>query len=189
MPEFDIKQLCEMANVSPRTVHFYIQQGLIPAASSPGPGARYTRGHLSRLRLIRLLQQQHLPLAEIAKRLTGLADKQVEQILAETSPRRAPESRSALEYIRGVLTESGRLQPGGTPPVQAKASQLRARPAEATLSSGTARARSQWDRFTLADGVELHVRRPVSRLDQRRLDKLLAAARTVFDDAEGKEQS
>jgi DNA-binding transcriptional MerR regulator len=101
--EFDIKELSERSGATPRTVHFYVQQGLLPPAGSPGPGARYGEGHVSRLKLIRLLQKQHLPLAEIARRLKGLTDEQVQGLLHETKARRANESGSALDYIRNIL--------------------------------------------------------------------------------------
>ena len=105
LADLDINELCERADVTPRTVHFYVQQGLLPPAGSPGPGARYTEGHVSRIKLIRLLQKQHLPLSEIAKRTRGLSDEQVTGLIAETKQRRAESKGSALDYIRGVLAE------------------------------------------------------------------------------------
>jgi hypothetical protein len=41
--------------------------------------------------------------------------------------------------------------------------------------------RSQWDRLVLGPNVELHVRRPLSRLEQRRVERLIAIARQVLD--------
>ena len=55
-------------------------------------------------------------------------------------------------------------------------------------AQSTAPARSQWERFSISDGIELHIRRPQSRLDQRRIDKLMAAARAIFDDSTQEEQ-
>ncbi|MBA2301042.1 MAG: MerR family transcriptional regulator, partial [Acidobacteria bacterium] len=40
--------------------------------------------------------------------------------------------------------------------------------------------RSQWDRLTLTNGIELHVRRPLAREQQRLLDKMMLAARNIF---------
>jgi len=183
--EFDIKALAEEAQVTPRTVHFYVQQGLLPPASSPGPGARYGEGHLSRLKLIRLLQNQHLPLAEIAKRLKGLTDEQVGALLAESRrERQSTTHKSALEYIRGVLAE-GSAPAVGRSGIPAVASRWplpgRSQQAPPGLSSPAAEpVRSQWERLMLIDGIELHVRRPLSRVQQRQLDKLMAAARTIF---------
>lgn len=36
--------------------------------------------------------------------------------------------------------------------------------------------RSQWDRIALADGIELHVRRPLSHRDDRLVERLVAFA-------------
>jgi DNA-binding transcriptional MerR regulator len=177
--DLDIKTLCERAGVTPRTIHFYIQQGLLPPAGTVGPGARYTEGHLLRLRLIRLLQKEHLPLAEIAKRLKGFTDAQVGALLEERRQRKTPARGSALEYVRNVLqaAETPRLfEVHSTPATVARLASTR--PEAATIEP----SRSQWERFVLADGVELHVRRPLTRGEQRRLDQVLSAARQIFDD-------
>ena len=181
-----------------RTVHFYVQQGLLPPAGAPGPGARYTQGHVSRLKLIRLLQKQHLPLAEIAKRLKGLTAGQVDDLLHEARARRASERGSALDYIRGVLNEPSALSTssfGGS-----RLSALASRPERGKVAGDAQRpraqspraqspepgpqgpldGRSQWDRLTLTDGIELHVRRPLAREQQRQLDKIMLAARNIF---------
>jgi hypothetical protein len=42
--------------------------------------------------------------------------------------------------------------------------------------------RSQWERIQLDDGIELHVRRPLTRHQQRLLDKLLAEVRRIFEE-------
>ena len=165
--------------MTPRTVHFYVQQGLLPPASSPGPGARYSEGHVQRLMLIRLLQKQHLPLAEIGKRLKGLSDAHVSALIAETQTRaRAPQG-SALDYIRGVLTS-------GAPAAAADVSRSRtpflpAASSVASSQSPVGPTRSQWDRLSLTDGIEVHVRRPLARTQQRQLDRLIAAARDIFE--------
>jgi DNA-binding transcriptional MerR regulator len=185
MADFDITELCARADVTPRTVYFYVQQGLLPPAGSPGPGARYSEGHLARIRLIRLLQTQHLPLAEIARRTKGLSDEQIAALIAQTKQRRTDARGSALDYIRGVLAEP-RTQANTThssAPHTVKPRSILG------LADGAAvpvvAERSQWERYTLSDGLELHVRRPMSRVEQRRFDKLIAAARKIVGDAEG----
>jgi hypothetical protein len=40
--------------------------------------------------------------------------------------------------------------------------------------------RSQWDRIALTDDIELHVRRPLSRQDHRRVERLITIARQVL---------
>jgi DNA-binding transcriptional MerR regulator len=178
--QFDLKVLCGRADVTPRTVHFYVQQGLLPPASAPGPGARYGEGHLVRLALIRLLQKQHLPLAEIAKRLKGLSDGQVSALLAETQARARAPRGSALDYIRGVLTNDASSRGVDRHAALRQSSSV----SSSTLAGEQTPAspvRSQWDRFSLTDGIEVHVRRPLARTQQRQLDRLIAAARDIFE--------
>jgi DNA-binding transcriptional MerR regulator len=182
--EFDLKTLCVRAEVTPRTVHFYVQQGLLPPAGSPGPGARYGEGHVARLRLIRLLQKQHLPLAEIAKRMKGLTDVQVAGLIAEAKERRQADRGSALEYIRSVLGEA-RATPSTPMALSAPQPAPRmwaGRVGAAEPASTPQPGRSQWDRFTFADGIELHVRRPLTRMQQRRLGRLITAASGIFEE-------
>lgn len=194
MTELDIKELCEKTGVTPRTIHFYVQQGLLPAASAPGPGARYGQGHVSRLRMVRLLQKQHLPLAEIAKRMKGLTDAQVDQLVSETRQVRSSRG-SALDYIRTVLaepnvSESTPLRAEALAFSQSKSSSAPAGSVRSTAAlTPTTPGRSQWERYTFADGFELHVRRPLSRTEQRQLDKLMSAARAIFNGVEEGDQS
>jgi DNA-binding transcriptional MerR regulator len=185
--EFDLKELCEQGRVTPRTVHFYVQQGLLPPAGAPGPGARYGKGHLARLKLIRLLQKEHLPLAEISQRIRGLNDDQVRALVEEARAKQGAAPRSALDYIRGVLSgEQSGSKAATERSVRFRASSQAPEAAQSILSHNTPAERSQWERLTLADGLEVHVRRPLARLLQRLLVRLLAAARAIFS-SEGEE--
>jgi DNA-binding transcriptional MerR regulator len=194
-PEYDLKTLCDRAKVTPRTVHFYAQHGLLPPAGAPGPGARYGRGHELRLTLIRLLQKQHLPLAEISRRMKRLTDAQVGELIADTRERTSNEGGGALEYIRGLLAEKAESPAREPGPRSAPAARLwrtsRSSNALAAVpeparrfhvSASSALSRSQWERFALADGIELHVQRPLTRLQQKKLDRLLVAARDLFQE-------
>jgi len=40
--------------------------------------------------------------------------------------------------------------------------------------------RSQWERLSLGPNIELHIRRPLSRLEQRRVERLITIARQVL---------
>ena len=102
--DYSLQDLCSLADVTPRTVRYYIAEGLLPRPSGQGPGSHYDDGHLSRLRLIKRLQKEHLPLSEIRRRLEGMRDEDVEQI-STGSPMRVAEG-TALDYLRGVLGSS-----------------------------------------------------------------------------------
>ena len=53
-PRYSIGELAELGRVSRRTVHFYVQQGLIDPPEGRGRGSYYAAPHL---------EQQHLVLA------------------------------------------------------------------------------------------------------------------------------
>src|SRR5918992_5075839 len=108
MDSFDLSELSAAAGVTPRTVRYYVQQGLLPSPGTRGPGTRYERAHLDRLQLIRRLQRLHLPLAEIRKRLEALDDDGVRGALAAQPEQ--PGGSAALDYVRDVLArQSARM--------------------------------------------------------------------------------
>src|ERR671913_1542688 len=74
MPDdpYTLIDLARLADVTPRTVRYYVAQGLLPSPEAAGPATRYGEAHLARLRLIKRLQRDHLPLAEIRLRLERL---------------------------------------------------------------------------------------------------------------------
>ena len=167
----DLAQLCEAAEVTPRTVRYYIQQGLLPAPESRGPGAHYHEGHLARLRLIRRLQEEHLPLGEIRQRLERLTDTDVDRLL-----RGAPEKTRetpALSYIRGVLAGEGPRA------LSAAAVRLSESPGTFNDVMRPHSSRSTWERIALTPDIELHIRRPLARRESRLLDRLLEFAREL----------
>ena len=179
---YDIKELCAEAGVTPRTVHFYIQRGLLPPAGSLGPGARYDQGHAARLKLIKLLQKEHLPLSEIRRRLESLDDAKVRELVSQPTWNAQIADSSAVDYIRGILAGAHRMtsQPAAGSLFR---SQTAAPPLEensAAYSTCRPAERSQWDRVVLAPDVELHIRRPLSRSKNRKIDALIQHARETL---------
>lgn len=200
----DLAELSARADVSVRTIRFYIQQGLLPSPESRGPGAHYTAEHLDRLRLIKRLQREHLPLAEIRRRLEGLGAAEIARLAEETAAR--PRS-SARDYIRQALSEPGaKLRAAETPPGSGDRGAGSGMPDLASMRVASAMApmhalgavsdvavprepakprppaRSQWERIVLAPDVELHLRRPLSREQNRQVERLMEAARVIFEE-------
>jgi DNA-binding transcriptional MerR regulator len=204
---FDLAELAAAADVTPRTVRYYVQQGLLPAPAARGPGTRYERGYLDRLQLIRRLQREHLPLAEIRKRLDALDDDGVRDALVGAGGVRG--ETSALDYVRDLLARQS-LRTAESPPAAAGAAPSApvasssaaphggaqklspvagaftrmlgaARPPDAGfVQQSTRSTRSTWERIPIAPDVELHVRRPLSREQNRQVERLLEAARDLF---------
>ena len=142
---YTLTELADLAGVSPRTVRYYLHQGLLPTVGVSGPGAKYDDTHLARLRVIRRLQRAHQPLAEIRNQLETLDDAAIAELSSMGAAPRPP--NSALDYIRQITAPQGsRLQrtesPGagtpramGTAPAMVTAPAMRITPApSATLA-------------------------------------------------------
>lgn len=175
--DLDLDALADAAGVTPRTVRYYVQQGLLPSPGTRGPKTRYDRGLLDRLQLIKRLQRQHLPLSEIRHQLESLDDDGVRAKLGAMPE--LPLKDSALGYVRSVLEKS-------EPSLGAR---HRRRPEEPqaglfendpAASRGKYAAKSTWERIPLARDIELHVRRPLTREQNKLVDRLLDAAKNIL---------
>ncbi len=205
--KFSLADLADLVGVTPRTVRYYVAQGLLPSPGQVGPGARYTDGHLDRLRLIRRLQHEHLPLAEIRARLKPLRDDEVRDLLGAEPA--TPAEGAAIDYIRTVLAKSMGIE-RGEPTASPRSLAPAASDPSGSAGSGLLRSidirsfgdpdpsqpikpppqskpppqhvadRSQWDRVALTPDIELHVRRPLSRLQNKQVDRLIAIARELL---------
>ena len=204
---YDLNELAEAAGVTTRTIRYYVSQGLLPSPATRGPGTRYDRGHLDRLQLIKRRQRQHLPLAEIRRQLESLDDAGVRELLI--SAPESPKPSNALSYVRELLGKEFEAaaapapMPTMSPPARSLAesltsvfrrslttaasvtksgqdAQAQPEPAPSAAPSPRQPGRSTWERVALSQNVELHVRRPLTREQNRQVDHLLDAARTIF---------
>lgn len=82
-PRYTASDLASRAGVSERTVRYYVVEGLLPAPVGRGRGAHYGAAHLTRLKLIRAIQQAGNDLETIREYLTelGAEDAQAEAAL------------------------------------------------------------------------------------------------------------
>lgn len=191
----DINTLSRETGISVRTIRYYLAQDLLPPPAGRGPAATYGSGHRDRLTLIRRLQDAHLPLAEIRKQLQALDDAGVVRALAGAVAGAEPPALNAYDYVRQVLakrqspdqglTDAGPESlsgPAGSqkPAVAAAAPGAPAPVALPAAADPRKPTRSHWERIALHPDIELHVRRPLARPDQRRLDELLDQAQRLF---------
>lgn len=183
--ELTMDQLAERVGIPVRTVRFYITEGLLPGPSGRGKAAAYGDDHLARLRLIRRLTEQHVPLAEIRARLADLTGNDVRALLAEeerhSEELRVADTRpSPRDYVTALLrrAQAARWTPDGLAP----AASAPTSPPEVRVTQRPPKARpaprqdsgQSWRRWELAPGVELHVEEtaeePYRDLIQRILD-------------------
>lgn len=102
MTDYSIQDLCDQTSLPRRTIHFYVQQGLLPPPEGAGVGTRYGDQHLLSLKLILALRRQGLKLDEIRARLHGLnlATLQTlyDQVNEPAPPARLPASQPFAHY-------------------------------------------------------------------------------------------
>ena len=91
--EYTLDELSKLADVTPRTVRYYIAEDLLPPPIVGGRNATYSQEHLDRLVAIGGLKAMYLPLREIRHRLNTLTPEQM----------RNPEYLATL--ARNVATE------------------------------------------------------------------------------------
>lgn len=174
--QYTISELSDAAAVTARTIRYYVSEGLIAPPVKGGRGASYSEEHLARLRLIRRLKDEYLPLQEIAALMRGLDRKAVDELLEKKEQQAKPATKSrssAKAYVRELLDASERAS--------AAARKLRAEAAARTASPAGSAA---WRRLVIEDGIELHVRadRALELDDERdKLDRVLRFAKSVLE--------
>ena len=129
--EWKLTELAEAAGVSPRTVRYYVQRGLLPAPPFKGPDTAYGEDHLLRLKAIRALQAKFLPLDAIQVELLRLSPEEL-KALGEAELASPAPSAPALEA-----------------PAPA--------PEKARASVSSPDGVTSWRRWELAPGLELHL--------------------------------
>lgn len=110
-PSYSLDELSREAGVTPRTIRYYIAEGLLPPPESIGRNARYGQEHLDRLRLIDQLKAQYLPLKEIRTRLASMSPEAISRAAKVPerpahASRRPPRASSAEDYVASVLREA-----------------------------------------------------------------------------------
>lgn len=190
-------------------MRYYIAQGLLPPPTSTGRDARYGDEHLARLREIKNLQAEHLPLAEIRATLSTAGG---DGPRAYSRPPKADQARvgeSAVDYVHQVLVGSVPVELAAPPsfarsigfapsarlalaatPQPALPSQPSPPPKAAAFDAPDETlpeppgelSRSQWDRLSLDPDIELHIRRPLSRPLNKKVERLVAIARQLLEE-------
>ncbi len=115
MERYRIAELAQATGLTPRTIRYYVAEGLLPPPEGAGPAAVYGAGHRDRLELIGRLKDQYLPLKEIRRHLATLTDDEVRAWLAREAgqagqgPSEAPAAPVASEAPEAE-TQGGTMQ-------------------------------------------------------------------------------
>ena len=132
---YTVKELASRAGVTTRTIYYYVGEGLLPPPRGGGPASSYDDEHLLRLRLIRRLKEEYLPLAEIRRRLVGLDVEEARALLAAPAASPAPDSaRAYLARVLGAAGEAGEPRAAEETPASPAPGDARRGPAQRPAS-------------------------------------------------------
>jgi DNA-binding transcriptional MerR regulator len=116
LERYSIDDLSTLAGVSPRTVRYYISEGLLERPEGEKRGAHYLRRHLEQLLLVRRWTEAGLSLERIRELVAGAP---------EDPPRRAPPPGTVEVWSRVTVADGLEVQiePGraGLTPEQVRA--------------------------------------------------------------------
>jgi DNA-binding transcriptional MerR regulator len=195
---YTIDELAQETEVKVRNIRYYIAEGLLDPPSERG---RYSRSHLLRLRFIRRLSRSFVRLEQIRKALQR-TDEEIEALLNAESPEddtlaaesvrllEAAPGESALRYIAQALGKAAPVQEpmisleadaefGEVPILDAFAAPMHRQQKmrqTAPPSPPAATEGENYQRIALRDGLELHVRTPVTSETQALIARLIALA-------------
>ncbi|MDP3277371.1 MAG: MerR family transcriptional regulator [Deltaproteobacteria bacterium] len=137
---YKLDELAEAADVTVRTVRYYVQRGLLAAPVFRGRDTSYGEGHLWRLKLIKHLQEERfMPLDAIESELIGRTDQEVYAWLEREKHAKSRPITPITPVAPGTPHHGG--------PYRAPA-----------VIVGGGPAAPRWVRIVLQDGVEVHVR-------------------------------
>jgi DNA-binding transcriptional MerR regulator len=171
MASWTIGEIAKLADVTPRTIRYYIELGLLPPPEGLGRTAGYGQEHLERLQLIKRLQVERLSLDEIREELAAAKPGSS----AET-PRTGSATSSAADYLARLRESPRRYAMRGAPVPTAPAAQT-------SISSGEPYVGEQWTRVPLSEDIELHFKRRGNRMDPR-ITRIVKEARRIIDEEE-----
>ncbi len=149
---YTIGELAASTGVTPRTIRYYVTQGLLPPGIQSGHQRVYSEEHESRIREIKRLKGQYLPLKVIRDILDGTAELPDDGGLPETNGKTVCEGPPPLCVRSEERALYGTEQPTDATP-------------------------EDWVRVKVGPGVEIHYQRSAAAGRESRIEGLVNWAR------------
>ena len=191
---YTISELAEKAAVTPRTIRYYVAEGLLPAPAGTSRAATYNQEHFDRLKLIKVLKDEYLPLQEINSLLGGLKYQEVKELLAEKQKSGKKPSDSAKDYLKSLLqpvSASSELMHHKVKQVKQQNKHKKKQMLDNKklfehsvhpISKEEALPSNSWQRISLNSEVELHIKTDskITNLNQK-IKNLIKVAHQIFN--------
>lgn len=184
-PTISLTDLSQTTGESERTLRYWVQFGLLSGPLEKGPAARYPAEHVARVAWIRGRQAEGVPLKaillEVQRSERGVADRKGPSLPMPADQQRLGSMPShagqELTAIQEYLARANLLTHRASSPVSPQPPNTSAqRPMAVEWNP----PRTRWEHVQLDDGVELLIKRPLDTWRQRKIEKLLRYAATLF---------
>ncbi len=169
-----LDDLATATGLTPRTIRFYISQGMVPPPGARGRGAQYDSQHLAILRRILELRAQRYRLDEIRDILMSSRHPEVVEEEEVAFGRPADADGDLPRVAEAPVAYGAADMPTSGAGIQ---DYVRRVWAERDVASGTPVAPRRWVRHPVVEGVELHVAEPVARDEARLIDSVIRELR------------
>ncbi len=156
-----ISELAKRTGVTQRTIRYYVEQGLLPPGVVAGKERLYGYEHFLRIRLIKLLQEEDVPLKKIRAQLDSLSLAEMQELVElgtrmkmQDTPRRPIGPRELLAAVLAPCDKEPVMHDRAAPrePVLLREALPALGRADAPL---TPPPEKMWRKIILAPGVEL----------------------------------
>lgn len=170
---YDIQELVSRSGVPRRTIHFYVQQGILPPPQGAGLAAHYTEDHLLRLQLIPVLRGQGLRLDQIRARFGQWDTDAMRKVLEEAQQAAPQPPKPSPRSLADDRSPYDPLLPGMpiTPVTPVTPSP--------TVMPGWGEERII--QYRLPGGIIISAPDGLNPADRQKLELLLQAARRIFN--------
>jgi DNA-binding transcriptional MerR regulator len=202
--QLGIAELAKWAGVTPRTVRYYVTEGLLPPPSGAGPHRFYSDEHLLRLQAILRLKEIYLPLSEIRRQLEGLSGSELEKLASgpvsqampvtpdypptipplPRSPLLPPQPpRSIPNFLASHAPPARRFAEPRLGAAYVLGEEMPAKPSlpKEVQQAADATGASLWHRVTLVPGVELSYQLTGDRLRDEAILRLAQIGRQILE--------
>lgn len=100
--QYKVSELAQKANVTKRTIHFYISKGLLLPPEGKGVNSLYNDSHLERLLLIKKLQNDFMPLNKIREYILNNPNTKTDCIPVSETPKPKIENSENMYFRENV---------------------------------------------------------------------------------------
>lgn len=190
-----IGELAKLADVTVRTIRYYLNEGLLQEPEKKGRYAYFSEEHLERLALIRRLKDLRLPLEEIRLILETADDSDIQELVniqEKTEPDQIKPhplkisdqpGDAALNYIAHIANARDIVE---------KVDRSESRQGSLFSKNQLENSRFKqsiepetWQRISLSKGVELNFRKSGDPDQQEKIELLVQFARKLFGQKKG----